>query len=37
MIPDYWNRQIERWMEIFSEDEPDLMGQELVNYSQSIF
>lgn len=30
MIPDYWNRQIERWMDIFSDDEPDLMGLELV-------
>lgn len=26
----YWNRQIERWMDIFSDDEPDLMGLELV-------
>jgi HSP20 family molecular chaperone IbpA len=25
-----WNRQIERWMDIFSEDEPDLTGLELV-------
>jgi hypothetical protein len=30
MIPDYWNRQIERWMDIFSDDEPDLIGLELV-------
>ena len=30
MIPDYWNRQIERWMDIFSDDEPDLMGLDLV-------
>src|SRR5919109_340207 len=29
-MPDYWNRQIERWMDIFSDDEPDLMGLELV-------
>jgi hypothetical protein len=27
---DHWNRQIERWMDIFSDDEPDLMGLELV-------
>ena len=26
----YWNRQIERWMDIFSDDEPDPMGLELV-------
>jgi HSP20 family molecular chaperone IbpA len=30
MISDYWNRQIERWMAIFSDDEPDLMGLGLV-------
>ncbi|MFZ1878246.1 MAG: hypothetical protein WAU25_14550, partial [Nitrososphaeraceae archaeon] len=30
MTPDYWNMQIERWMDIFSDDEPDLMGLELV-------
>jgi HSP20 family molecular chaperone IbpA len=30
LTPDYWNRQIERWMDIFSDDEPDLMGLELV-------
>jgi HSP20 family molecular chaperone IbpA len=29
-MPDYWNRQKERWMDIFSDDEPDLMGLELV-------
>jgi HSP20 family molecular chaperone IbpA len=29
-MPDYWNRQIERWMDIFSDDEPDLTGLELV-------
>ena len=29
-MPDYWNRQIERWMDIFSDDEPDLMGLGLV-------
>lgn len=29
-MSDYWNRQIERWMDIFSDDEPDLMGLELV-------
>jgi HSP20 family molecular chaperone IbpA len=27
---DYWNRDIERWMDIFSDDEPDLLGLELV-------
>jgi hypothetical protein len=30
LTPDYWNRQIERWMDIFTDDEPDLMGLELV-------
>jgi len=30
MIPHYWNRQIERWIDIFSDDEPDLTGLELV-------
>jgi HSP20 family molecular chaperone IbpA len=30
MIPDYWNRQIERWIDIFSDDEPDQMRLELV-------
>jgi HSP20 family molecular chaperone IbpA len=30
LTPDYWNRQIERWMDIFSDDEPDLIGLELV-------
>lgn len=30
MTLDYWNRQIVRWMDIFSDDEPDLMGLELV-------
>ena len=30
MTLDYWNRQIERWMDIFSDDEPDMMGLELV-------
>ncbi len=30
MILDDWNRQIERWMDIFSDDEPDLIGLELV-------
>ena len=29
-MPDQWNRQIEGWMNIFSDDEPDLMGLELV-------
>jgi HSP20 family molecular chaperone IbpA len=27
---EYWNKQIERWVDIFSDDEPDLMGLELV-------
>jgi HSP20 family molecular chaperone IbpA len=30
LIPDYWNMRIERWMDIFSDDEPDLMGLELL-------
>jgi hypothetical protein len=30
LTPDYWNMQIERWMDIFSDDEPDLTGLELV-------
>ncbi|MGH9977098.1 MAG: Hsp20/alpha crystallin family protein [Nitrososphaeraceae archaeon] len=30
MTPSYWNSQIERWMDIFSDDEPDLNGLELV-------
>ena len=30
MTPDHWYRQIERWMDIFSDDEPDLMALELV-------
>jgi HSP20 family molecular chaperone IbpA len=30
LTPDYWNSQIERWMDIFSDDEPDLMGLEIV-------
>jgi hypothetical protein len=30
LTPDRWNRQIERWMDIFLDDEPDLMGLELV-------
>jgi HSP20 family molecular chaperone IbpA len=30
MTPDYWNRQIKRWMDIFSDEEPDLIGLELV-------
>jgi len=29
-MSDYWNGQIERWMDIFSDDEPDLMGLGLV-------
>jgi hypothetical protein len=29
-MPDHWNRQIERWMNVFSDDDPDLMGLELV-------
>jgi hypothetical protein len=27
---EYWNRQIERWVDVFSVDEPDLIGLELV-------
>ena len=30
MTPDHWYRQIERWMDIFSDDESDLMALELV-------
>lgn len=30
MPPDYYNRHVQRWMSIFSDDEPDLMGMELV-------
>ena len=30
LTPDYWNRQVERWMDIFSDAEPDLLGLELV-------
>ena len=30
MILDYWERHVQRWMDIFSDDEPDLIGQELV-------
>jgi HSP20 family molecular chaperone IbpA len=30
LTPDHWYRQIERWMDIFSDDEPDLMALELV-------
>jgi len=30
MIPEDWNRQIERGMDIFSDHEPDLMGLEIV-------
>lgn len=30
MTLDYWNRHVQRWMDIFLDDEPDLMGQELV-------
>jgi HSP20 family molecular chaperone IbpA len=26
----YWNRQIEKWIDVFSDDEPDLMGLQLV-------
>ena len=29
-MPNHWYRQIERWMDIFSDDEPDLMALELV-------
>jgi HSP20 family molecular chaperone IbpA len=30
LTPDLWYRQIETWMDIFSDDEPDLMALELV-------
>ena len=30
MTPDFWDRQVQKWMDIFSDDEPDLMGKELV-------
>ena len=30
MKPDYWNRQIEIWMDVFSDDNPDLMALEIV-------
>jgi HSP20 family molecular chaperone IbpA len=30
LTPYHWYRQIERWMDIFSDDEPDLMALELV-------
>jgi HSP20 family molecular chaperone IbpA len=30
MILDYWERRLQRWMNAFSDDEPDLIGQELV-------
>lgn len=36
MTLDYWNRQIERWTDIFSDDEPDLMGLELVKEFDSL-
>ena len=29
-MPDHWYRQIEKWMDIFLDDEPDLMALELV-------
>ena len=29
-MPDHWHRQIEKWMDIFLDDEPDLMALELV-------
>jgi HSP20 family molecular chaperone IbpA len=29
-MPDYWDKQIERWRDIFSDDEPDLISLELV-------
>ncbi|HZA42643.1 MAG TPA: hypothetical protein VE504_02620, partial [Nitrososphaeraceae archaeon] len=41
MTLDYWNRQIERWMNIFSDDEHDLIGLELVrefdNFSKKFY
>ena len=30
MTLNYWNRHIERWMDVFSDDEPDLMALEIV-------
>ncbi|MGA6989545.1 MAG: hypothetical protein WBX81_03960 [Nitrososphaeraceae archaeon] len=30
MTPDFWDRQVQKWMDIFSDDELDLMGKELV-------
>ena len=30
MALDYWNRQIEIWMDVFSDDKPDLMALEIV-------
>ncbi|MGB8084794.1 MAG: Hsp20/alpha crystallin family protein [Nitrososphaeraceae archaeon] len=30
MTLDYWNRQIEIWMDVFSDDKPDLMALEIV-------
>lgn len=30
MPSDYCNRHVQKWMNIFSDDEPDLMGMELV-------
>jgi HSP20 family molecular chaperone IbpA len=30
LTSDHWNRQLERWMDIFSDDEPDLMALEIV-------
>ena len=30
MILEYWNRHVQRWMDIFSQDEPDMIGRELI-------
>jgi HSP20 family molecular chaperone IbpA len=37
MTFDYWNRQIEIWMDIFSDDEPDLIGLNLVREFNQLF
>ncbi|HYZ59893.1 MAG TPA: hypothetical protein VE544_09585, partial [Nitrososphaeraceae archaeon] len=41
MIINYWNRQIEKWIDVFSDDEPDLMGLQLVrefdNFSKKFY
>lgn len=37
MTFDYWNRQIEGWMNIFSDDEPDPIGLNLVREFDQLF